>query len=327
MFRRNFSVSLALVFLCLSWTASIAQSQSFPSRPVTIVVAFAPGGPADTLARAVVPELSGNLVQPVLVDNRAGAGGKIAMQTLLRAARDGHTIAYISPSILSIAPLVDKDLGYDSQKDILPLTTALRGSNVIAVTASLPVKNLNELVAYSRANRGKLNYGSIGIGSWYHLTTEKLLAGLGIEATHVPYKGEAPALTDMVAGNVQLMIVSGAGKAMLDEGKVVGIAATGRSAPSYSPRVIPVRDSGIRALADFDETPWIGFGMATGAPADVVSKLHGGLVKALQSDEVRKRLAVFGEIQTSSSAELQEIIRKELASNRQLIDSGRVKME
>jgi tripartite-type tricarboxylate transporter receptor subunit TctC len=327
MFRRKFAVSLALVSLCLSWTVSMAPSTSFPSRPVTIVVAFAAGGPADTLARAVVPEFSGNLGQPVLVDNRAGAGGKIAMQTLLRAARDGHTIAYISPSILSIAPLVDKDLGYDPQKDIVPLTTALRGSNVIAVTASLPVKTLNDLVAYGRANRGKLNYGSIGIGSWYHLTTEKLLARLGIEATHVPYKGEAPALADLVAGNVQLMIVSGGGKAMLDEGKVVGIAATGRSAPAYAPRLTPVRDSGIRALADFDETPWIGFGMAAGAPADVVSKLHGGLVKALQSDEVRKRLAAFGEIQTSSSAELQEIIRKELASNRQLIDSGRVKME
>lgn len=331
MLHRRISVSLVVASLCLPacllWGVSSAQAQGFPSRPVSIVVAFAAGGPADTISRAVSPELSANLGQPVVVDNRAGAGGKIAMQAMLRAPRDGHTMGYISPSILSIPPLIDKDLGYDTVKDIVPLTTVMRSSNAIAVNAALPVRTLNELVAYARANPGKLNYGSIGVGSWYHLATEKLLAGLGIQATHVPYKGEAPAVSDLASGNIQLMIVSASGKAMFDEGKIVGIAATGRNAPSYAPRAVPVRDSGIRALADYEDTPWVGFGMPAGVPGEVVTKLHGALVKALQSDEVRKRLAGLGDVQTSTIAELQDIIRKELAANRQVIESGRVKME
>lgn len=329
--RRQFSLQVlaaAGASLAAPWALRPAHAQAaFPSRPITIVVAFAAGGPADTLARVVGQSVSAQLGQPVLVDNKPGANGKIAMQTMLRAPRDGYTLGYISPSILSIAPLVDKDLGYDPARDILPLTTGLRGSNLLAVHPSVPARTLPELVAYAKANPRKLNYGSIGTGSWYHLTMEKLLAALGIEAVHVPYKGEAPALTDLVAGTLQLMIVSAAGRGFLDEGKIVGIAATGGTPALYYPKAPPIRSAGIAAVADFDETPWIGFGMASGAPPEVVAKLHAALVQALQSEEVRKRLAAFGETQTSSSTELQAIVQRELAANRQLIASGRVKME
>jgi tripartite-type tricarboxylate transporter receptor subunit TctC len=327
--RRHFTgraTAVAGAALLQPMLLSVARAQTFPSRTVTIVVGFAAGGPADSLARAVAQEASTILGQSVVVDNRAGANGKIAMQALLRAPRDGHTIAYISPSIMSIAPLVDKDLGYDTQKDILPLTTGLRGSNIVAVHPSVPARNLRELVAFAKANPGKLNYGSIGAGSWYHLTMEKLLVGLGIEATHVPYKGEAPALTDMVAGHLQLMIVSGAGKAFLDDGKLIALAATGSKPAQHYPKAPSVRDSGIAALSDFDEAPWIGFGMAAGAPQDVVNKIHGVLVKALQSSEVRNRIAAIGEVQTCSPGELQEIIRREVTTYRQLVESGRVKI-
>jgi tripartite-type tricarboxylate transporter receptor subunit TctC len=327
--RRKFCIHVARLgaaSLALPWVAGSAHAQAFPSKPITIVVAFAPGGPADTMARAVGQELTTLLGQTVLVENRVGAGGKIAMQAVLRAPRDGHTVAYISPSILSIAPLVDKAIGYDPLKDVQPLTTGLRSSNVVAVHPSLRVSNLSELVAWAKANPGKLNYGSIGVGSWYHLAMEKLLVGLGIEATHIPYKGEAPGLIDLAAGQIQLMIVSGSGKALIDDGRVVAIASTGAKPAIYSPRSQPVRDSGIVALKDYDETPWVGFGVAAGVPADVVQRLHEALVKALRTDAVRARLAAFGDTQTCSPAELQEIVRRELANNRELIDSGRVKL-
>ncbi len=317
---------LTLAGLAPLWLAGPAQAQSFPSRPITIVVAFAPGGPADTLARAVGQELSTLLGQPVLVDNRVGAGGKIAMQAVLRAPRDGHTVAYISPSILSIAPLLDKAIGYDPLKDVQPLTTGLRSSNVVAVHPSVPARNLRELAAWARANPGKLNYGSIGVGSWYHLAMEKLLTGLGIEATHVPYKGEAPALIDLASGQIQLMIVSAAGKAFVDDGRVVAIASTGAKPAIFSPRSQPARDSGIDGLKDYDETPWVGFGLAAGVPPAIALRLHEALVKALQSNEVRARLSAFGDTQVCSPAELQEIVRRELVTNRELIDSGRVKL-
>ena len=306
--------------------ASVAFAQVFPSKPITILVAFAAGGPADTMSRVVGQQLTTAFGQPVLVENRPGAGGKIAIQALLKAPRDGYTIAYISSSMMSISPLVDLQLGYDTTKDIMPLTTGLRGSNALAVHAALPVRNLRELVAYAKANPGKLNYGSIGNGSWYHLATEKLLTSLGIDATHVPYKGETPAVTDLAAGVIQLMIVSGSAKAFLDDGKIVAIAATGSKPAKHAPKAPLIRDSGIAGVADYEEMPWIGFGMAAGAPADIVAKLHDALVKALETSDVRTRLAILGDIETSTPSELQATIRRELTTNQQLISSGRVKL-
>lgn len=320
------SVVYLLVPLVLGLASGTAGAQVFPGKPITILVGFAAGGPADTMARIVGQQLSASLGQPVLVDNRPGAGGKIAMQALLKAPRDGHTIAYISTSMMSISPLVDTHLGYDTTKDILPLTTGLRGPNVLAVGAALPVRNLRELVAYAKANPGKLNYGSIGNGSWYHLATEKLLVALGIEATHVPYKGETPAVSDLAAGVIQLMIVSGSAKAFLDEGKIVAIASTGSKPAKHAPKAQLIRDSGIAGVADYEEMPWIGFGMAAGAPADIVNKLHGALVKALESNEVQTRLTLLGDIETSTPTELQAIVRRELASNQKLLASGRIKL-
>ena len=306
--------------------ATLARAQAFPSKPVTILVAFAAGGPADTLARAVAQEASPLLGQPVLVDNRPGAGGKIAMQALLRAPRDGHTIAYISPTMLSIAPLLDPNLGYDTTKDILPLTTALHAANAFAVNAALPVRNLRELVAYAKAHPGKLNYASTSNGGWNHLATEKLLVGLGIHATHIPYKGESPALTDLAAGVIQFMMISGSAKAFIDDGRIVAISSTGNKPAAVAPKAQLMRDSGIPGVASYNEMPWAGFGMAADAPPAVVTRLHEVLVKSLESDEVRKRMAILGEISTSTPAELQAIIRNELAANRQLIASGQVKL-
>ncbi len=327
--RRQFThhaLKLATI-ATLAPAATAARAQDgFPSKPITILVAFAAGGPADTLARAVAQQASGMLGQPVLVDNRPGASGKIAMQALLKAPRDGYTIAYISPSMMSIAPLMDPNLGYDTTKDILPLTTALHGANAVAVNAALPVRSLRELVAYAKANPGKLNYGSIGNGSWYHLAMEQLLVGLGIEAAHIPYKGESPALTDLAAGVTQLMLVSGSAKAFIDEGRIVAIASTGIKPATVAPKAPLMRDSGIPGVANYNEMPWIGFGMAAGAPPAVVDRIHDTLVKALKTDEVRKRTALLGEIDTCTPAELQTIIRNELTANRRLIDSGRVKL-
>lgn len=327
--RRQFThhaLKLAtLASLASGATLALAQD-AFPSKPITILVAFAAGGPSDTLARAVGQQASTMLGQPVLVENRPGASGKIALQALLKAPRDGYTIAYISPSMMSIAPLMDPNLGYDTTKDIQPLTTALHGANAVAVNAALPVRNLRELVAYAKANPGKLNYGSIGNGSWYHLAMEQLLVGLGIEATHIPYKGEAPALTDLAAGVIQMMLVSGSAKAFMDDGRIVAISSTGSKPATVAPKAPLMRDSGIPGVANYNEMPWIGFGMAAGAPPAIVDKLHDTLVKALKTDEVRKRMSSIGAIETSTPAELQTIIRNELAANKQLIASGRVKL-
>lgn len=326
--RRQFThhaLKLAAIAALVPGTTA-ALAQDFPSKPITILVGFAPGGSADTMARVVAPQLSDILGQRVLVDNRPGASGKISMQQLLRAPRDGYTIAYYSLTMATTAPLLDPNLGYDTTKDILPLTTIMRGAMAVGVNAELPVRSLNELVAYAKANPGKLNYGSIGVGSWHHFAMEKLLMGLDIDATHIPFPGESPAYTALASGIIQLMLISGTAKPFLDDGKIVAIASTGSKPPSFAPEAPPVKDSGIAGVADYDEMPWVGFGMAAGAPDDIVAKLHDALVKALETDEVRERLAVIGDVNTSTIAELQTIIRNELAANRQLVDSGRIKL-
>ena len=316
----------ALAATVASLSTTQASAQSFPSRQITIVVAFAVGGPADIIARAVAPSLSSQLGRPVNVENRPGANGKLAIQTVLKAPRDGHTFAYISSSIMSVAPLLDKEFATMSG-EIVPLTTALQTSNAIVVHPSLNVKTVGELVAYAKANPGKLFYGSIGEGSWYHFATEKMLSGLGIAATHVAYKGEAPALQDLVSGSIQLMIISAAGKSAIDTGKIIPIASTGRDPAVFYPQAPALSSSGIPGVADYDDTPWVGFGIATGVPDDIVATLHAALVTALKSDEVKKRVAVFGDTQTSTIDELRKKIAAERASNLSLVTSGRIKLE
>lgn len=313
------SVVSILVTIVLGLAAGAAGAQTFPSKPLTLLVPFAAGGPADIVSRVTAQEVSKILGQPVVVDNRVGASGKIAIQALLRAPRDGYTVAYISPTIMTINPLIDKDVGYEPLKDIQPLTTSLRGGNVLVVYPGRGFKSIQEFVAYAKANPGKLNYGSYGMGSSLHLYTERLLQTLKIKATHIPYKGEAQILNDLMAGGLDFMIASGAAKPYIDNGKLWVLGATGASRATLFPQVPTLQESGLKELAQYSEIPWLGFGVASGVPADVVVKLHDVFAKALRSDDVRNRLSIFGDVAPSSPHEISSIIKAELDANRELL--------
>jgi tripartite-type tricarboxylate transporter receptor subunit TctC len=326
MFARNVITALAKSFaaaLVLAVGAGPAGAQSYPSKPITILVGFAAGGPADSLSRITAQEVSKYLGQPVIVENRAGAAGVIAVQAMLRAPRDGYTLAYISPSIMSINPIIDKNVGYDPLKDIQPLTIGLRGLNVLVAHPSLSVKSVKDLIAYAKANPGKLNYGSIGKGSSYHFATEELLGALGITATHIPYKGEAQAITDLLNGGLHFMLTSNASKPHVTSGKLIAIASTGDRRSAQFPDLPTVQENGFK----YTWMPWIGFGLAAGVPADVVSKLHDAFAKALREERVTKQLAPWGETGPSSPQELYAIVKAELDTNRRLIETGVVKVD
>ncbi|TMG77882.1 MAG: tripartite tricarboxylate transporter substrate binding protein [Betaproteobacteria bacterium] len=208
------AVARAVAALACSLTYTLAShAQGFPAKPILLILPTAPGGPVDIVARIVAPEASKLLGQPVVMENRPGASQKIGIHGMLRAPRDGYTLAAISPASATINPLVDRNVGYDPLKDFTLLSQTVGHPAVVTVHPSLPVRTLQELVAYAKANPGKLAYGSGGNGTSLQFSTSELLMKLGITAVHVPYKSDGPALNDLLGGQINLMIPRAVGAA------------------------------------------------------------------------------------------------------------------
>lgn len=320
--------SIAATIATMLMAFSQASAQTFPVRPLSFLVHTPPGSISDLLARTVGQEASKLLGQPVIVENRSGAAGKIAMHAMLNAPRDGHTFAIVTPSAMTVNPLLDPQLGYDPQKDIQPLTLAVRTPLVVVVHHSVPVRSMREFAAYARANPGKLAYGSFGIGSSSNLWTEELMMILGLSVTHVPYKGEAPALAELAGGQLQFMVASGFAKPLVDSGKLVALATSGTKRWDLFPNLPSYAETGVRELKDYSHTVWQGFAAASGIPDDAAAKLQDALVKALRAPGVASVLASRGlEVVGSTAGEFITEIQAELERNRKLLASGRIKLQ
>ena len=286
-----------------------AAQQWSPSRPVKIVVPLQ-GGTVDLLARLVAPHLQEALGQPVIVENKPGAGGNIGTDQVAKAEPDGHTIlcGYTGP--ITVNQTLFKNLPYDPQKDLAPITLAVTAPQLLTVHPGVPFASVAELVKYAKANPGKLSYGSIGIGSASHLTMEMFKSAAGINLVHVPYKGPAPAVADLLAGNVQLaFLVPGNALPYLGAGKLKVLASTGRQRFRATPDTPTMIESG---FADFEAIAWIGF-LAPGAtPRPVIDRYHRELVRILHSPEVHKRLTdIQFEVLASTPEQFAEYIRWE----------------
>lgn len=321
------------LFLCAAfacWSiASTAQAQTYPSRPITLIVPVNPGGPNDMVARLVAPPLAKLLGQAVIVENRPGASQKIGIRSMLNAPREGYTIAVVSPASMTINPLMDKAVGYDPLKDFTFLTEAVSLYYVLVANPSLPAKSLQELVAYGKANPDKLAYGTGGSGTLIHFAAQQVLQKLGISALPVHYKGDGPALLDLLSGQVQLMVAgTGVAKPFIDSGKLIPLATSGPERLAELPNVPTYKQSGIKALENFTTQSWVGFVSAAGIPADAAKKLHDALAKALQTPEVRKSLEAAGfQMVASTSNEFASMVRTTLEENRKVIESGAIKVE
>jgi len=280
----------ALSFLVLLAGPASAQ-EAWPSRPVRIIVPFPAGGVADLLPRLVGQKLSEKWGQPVIVENKAGAAGNIGMGEGARAAPDGYTLVLAPTGNLTVNPYLFK-LPFDTAKDFAPITVLATSPNVLVVHPSVPAKTFAELIAYAKANPGKLNFASPGAGSGAHLAGELLNLDAGIQAQHVPYKGLAPAVTDLLGGQVQMMF-AGISTVIqhVKNGKLVALAIASPSRSPQLPDVPTVAESGIPG---FDVTSWYGLVARAGTPPAVIEKIQRDAAEALRDPGVREKLAGLG---------------------------------
>ncbi len=278
-------------FLFSLGCAGVVAAQPYPSKPIRLIVPLAPGGPSDTMARMVAQKLTEVLGQPVIVENRAGAGGTVGTEIAAKSPPDGYTMLLASTSLTINTSLYPK-LPYDTLKDLAPVTVLEVGPYLIAVHPALPVKSMQELIALAKARPGQLNYGSGGSGTGPHMSLELLKLGTGVNIVHIPYKGAGPALIDLMAGHVQVQPVNIlVGLPQVRSGRLRALAVTTAKRSAAAPEVPTIAET---VLPGFDEGGHHGIVVPAGVPREIVARLHQGIVKVLQNPEIRERLAAEG---------------------------------
>lgn len=287
---------LAAAFFAMSLLAiaAPAAAQQYPSRPVRLVVPFPPGGSTDILGRALAQKLSEAWGQQFVVENRPGAGGSIGADQAAKAAPDGYTLLMAHIGTLAVNPALYPKLPYDPVRDFAPVSLMAIVPNVLVVNPSVPAKNVTELIAYARANPGKLNYSSGGNGSAAHLAMEYFKLQTQTDIVHVPYKGTAPAVTDLIAGQVSLTM-TGAPVVMpqVMAGKLRALGVSSPARLEAFPQVPTIAESGVPG---FDATQWYGVVAPAGTPREIVAKLNAEINKVMQTKEMKERLLAEGAI-------------------------------
>ena len=278
--------------LLLAGCICVASAQPFPSKPVRIVIGFPAGGPLDQHARLLSDRLQQVLGQPVLIDYKSGAGGTVGAQDVMKAAPDGYTLMLANTGVMVINPAVYSRLPYGTLKDFVPIARTAMQPLALLVNPQVPVTNLKEFIDYARARPGQINYGSAGNGGISHLVPEMFKTSTGLFMVHIPYRGSAPAFTDLMAGQVQFMAESIPQAANYHkQGKVKALAVTSRERNPALPEVPTVIESGIRG---FDVVGFYGFLAPAGTPKDVVQKLSEAFRQVLSSSDVRTRMVSQG---------------------------------
>jgi tripartite-type tricarboxylate transporter receptor subunit TctC len=301
---------LSVMALATAWVGPGMAQNTFPSKPVHIIVPVV-GGTMDLLARLVSPKLSEALGQPVIVDTKAGAGGNVGTDFVAKSPPDGSTllIAFNGPISINVT-LFDK-LPYDPLKDLAPITHAVSSPQFLVVHPNVPVSTVADLVAYLKARPGRLNYGSVGVGGVSHLTMEMFKTAAGVDLVHVPYKGSAPVMNDVIAGTVQAaFLVPGNVLQHMKSGQMKVIASTGRSRLVSAPSVPTMIEAG---FPDFEAISWIGFMTVGGTPRSIIDFYHRELVRILRLPEVHDRLvAIDFEVTGTTPDVFAELIRAEI---------------
>lgn len=305
--RRALMLSLAASML-----AGPAWADTWPSRPIKWIVPFPPGGPTDIFSRTVAQQLQLVLGQPVVVENRGGAGGGVGMQALAKAAPDGYTIGLSTTGTHTINPALYGDrVGYDPIKDFTPLTLAVSYVNMLVINASHPAKSVKELVEFAKANPGKVSFGSAGNGSSNHLSGEVLKVMTGAPMQHVPYRGSALAMNDTISGQITFMFdILNVAIPQSRSGRVRALAVTSSKRSPYLPEVPTMEEAGVPGYSAAGSDLWFGIMAPAGLPKPVADRLQRELVKVLRSPEMRQTIrAQFFEPYTSTSEEFLKVIR------------------
>jgi len=298
----------------LALAASLCYAQSptmaFPEKPVRFVVGFTPGGPSDILGRALGQKLADLWGQQVVIENRPGAGGNIAAEVVARSAPDGYTWLLGNNSILATNASLYRKLGYDPVKDFAPVVLLAIQPNILVVNPQVPASSVRELIALAKARPGQLNYASSGSGATAHLSGELFKAMTGVDIVHVPYKGAQPALTDVIAGQVQLMFATSASVLpYIKAGRLRALAVTTAQRSATVPELPTVSEAGVPG---FESITWHGVVVPVATPAPLVERLHRDIVNVLRMPDVRERLAALGaEVIASTPREFADYIARE----------------
>ena len=291
----------ATAAVLLAQATPYAQAQTYPDHPITLVIPFAPGGSTSIVGRVIADKMSETLGEKVVVDNRPGAGGTVGTRAVARSAPDGYTIGLGYTGTLGIGPTLYARAGYDPRRDFAPIGLIGNAPNSLVVHPSFPAKTLGELIAYAKANPGKVNFGSAGAGTASHITGEYFGHAAGITLVHIPYKGTGPALVDLIGGHIPMAFAPiPATHANVSGGQLRALAVTSPSRTSLLPDVPTVAESG---LPGFDASLYYGLVAPAGTPRPIIERLNKELRTALASDEVRKRLAQDGTEPTPGSPE------------------------
>lgn len=305
---------------------SIAPALAQGTGPVRLVVPFAAGGPTDVAARIIAPFLGQAYKRPFIVENKLGATGAIGAEYVAKSAADGSTILFGTSSIMAASPALSAKLPYDSVRDFAPVSLVATIENVLVVHPSVPVHNVQEFIAYARANPNKLAYGSSGIGSTYHLGAELFRNQTGIEYIHVPYKGQAPAAQDLIAGQIQLMF--DAMNSALPNIKAGKVRALGVASLKRSPDLPALPTIAEQGVPGYETTIWLALFVPLNTPTAVIERLHAELVRVMALPEVRERLAVLGmQPVTDTPAELAAYLKSDIAKWSKVVRDGGIKLE
>jgi tripartite-type tricarboxylate transporter receptor subunit TctC len=305
MHRRTLIAALALPALCAS-----AWAQNYPERPVKLVVPYAPGGSADIVARLIADEWGKALGGSMFIENKAGAGGNLGVDAVAKAAADGYTIGLQTVS-LAINPSLTAKMPYDTLKDLAPIGMVASSQHVLVVNNDLPAKDLKELLARALARPGKFTYGSAGAGSTFHMSAELFKAVAGVAIVHIPYRGGGPALTDTIAGQVDMSFpVLSAAQGHVQAGKVRALGVTGPKRSPLMPNVPTIAEAG---LPNYVFETWFVVFAPAAAPKPVIDKLNAALAKALATPAVKERMTKEGfEPTPSSPAQARARVEKEM---------------
>lgn len=315
----------ALLILCVaSVVAGGAAAQSFPAKPVRIIVPFAPGGATDLIARTVGQKMSEQMGQPVVVENRTGGGGNVGTEAIVRAAPDGYTIGICGAST-TIAPALNKSLPYDVARDLVGIATMTSGDNILMVPASSPAKDVKELVALLKQKGDKANYASAAVGGSTHLATELFKMETGTTALHIPFRGSAPALVELIAGRVDLMFDNiPPGLPHIKAGTLRALASSGQQRNATLPDVPTFKELGIAV----DVTSWAGLCAPVGTPRPVIEKLAAEITKAIESPDVKAKLGEAGQATFRMGPEqLQQRLASEVARWKKVAEVAKLKIE
>ncbi|NDP42504.1 MAG: tripartite tricarboxylate transporter substrate binding protein [Aromatoleum sp.] len=329
--RRPCRAARALAFACLALAAALpslapAQTPAFPSKPVKLVVPFPPGGPLDVIGRSIAQKLTEAWGQSVVVDNRPGAGGNIGADLVAKSPPDGYTVVMGALSTHAVNPSLYPTMPYDAVRDFAPITLVATTPNVLVINPSLPVNSVKELIAYAKANPGKLSFGSGSNGSAGHLAGELFKVDAGVDMVHIPYKGGAPAMQGLLAGDTQLMFDNLANSMpQVKAGKLKALAVTTGQRSKMVPELPTMAEAGVPG---FDIATWFGLLAPAGTPPEVIARWNADVVKILNAQDMRERLTAQGaEAAPTSPAEFAVFIGRELAKYARIVKLSGAKVD